>query len=94
MALRSSFQEDQLLFGGPRGHDEPTSVAKVVVTATSSNGNAVVFGNYNRRCNEKRECQSSRRASLAIANIMISSVVPYQFWRPDRSSMELKVWEV
>jgi hypothetical protein len=54
-ALKGSFQEDQLLFGGSRGHDEHTSVAKVAVTATTSNGNVAVFGNYNRRCIEKRE---------------------------------------
>jgi hypothetical protein len=54
-ALRNTFSEKQLLFGGTRAIDAPTSMTKVAVTATSSNGDPVIFSNYNRRCAERRE---------------------------------------
>jgi Patatin-like phospholipase len=53
--LKNSLTDNQLLFGGPRGQNEPTSPAKVAVTATASNGNMMVLGNYNRRCSERRK---------------------------------------
>jgi hypothetical protein len=54
-ALRNTFSEKQLLFGGVRPMDAPTSMTKVFVTATASNSEPVVFSNYNRRCAEQRE---------------------------------------
>jgi hypothetical protein len=53
--LQNILSEKQLLFGGVRALDAPTSMTKVAVTATSSNGDPVVFSNYNRRTSERRK---------------------------------------
>src|SRR5215469_6661862 len=48
--LREAFHESPYLFGGRSYNEMPTSSIKVAVTATSSTGMPIVFGDYNRRC--------------------------------------------
>lgn len=54
-ALKTAYTENEYLFGGARPHASFGTDVKVAVTATSAAGSAVVFGNYNRLCGEKRQ---------------------------------------
>lgn len=66
-ALTRTFGEEEYLFGGLRS-DNASVDYKVAVAASSTAGNAVVFSNYNRNCQEK--CMAVLQAlRLALADL-------------------------
>jgi hypothetical protein len=58
--LKNAFTEDENFFGGRRLRVSNSNL-KVAITATSLAGQAaIVFGNYNRICEEKRQSTGSK----------------------------------
>ena len=65
-ALRTTFSATKLLFGGTQAHTVGNDI-KNAVTATSHTGQAVLFSNYNRICNEK--CTPFHIRPLSCADV-------------------------
>ncbi|CAI6249812.1 unnamed protein product [Periconia digitata] len=63
-ALIDAFSEDEYLFGGRKAQQSPLPNIKVAVTSTVSSNSAIVFGNYNRRCDEKLPYQFHRAEDI------------------------------